>query len=72
MSGGTGTGTAKGYKAATPEQIQHLLKTHLRIYIDQATGEVLLTYGITCQDDDCPNPGKPVTYRSCPTAPCSP
>jgi hypothetical protein len=72
MSGGTGTGTAKGFTPATPEQVKHLLETHLRIFIDETKDEVYISYGLNCDDGKCPFPGKPVTYRMCPTVPCNP
>ncbi len=41
MSSGTGTGTAKGFTPATPEQVKHLLETHLRIFIDETKDDGL-------------------------------
>lgn len=72
MSTGTGTVTAKDFKEATPEQVKHLLETHLRIFIDQTHDEVYITYSLKCDDGDCPFPGKPVTVRMCPARPCHP
>jgi len=67
MSTGTGTGTAKGFKEATPEQVKHLLETHLRIFIDQTNDEVYITYSLKDGDSD-----RPVTFRMCPAHPCHP
>jgi hypothetical protein len=70
----TGTGTRKGFIEASPEQLKHLLDTHLRIFIEQTTGEVYVTYGLDCKPKDpkCPCPGKVITFRMCPTSPCIP
>ncbi len=72
MSSGTGTGTAKGFTLATPEQVKQLLETQLRIFIDQTNDEVYIAYSLNCDDGDCPFPGKPVTFRMCPGGPCHP
>lgn len=72
MGAGSVTRTANGYVLASPEQVKHLLETHLHIYIGQANKEVYITYSLACNDKKCPCPDKPVIFRSCPTAPCTP
>jgi hypothetical protein len=81
---GAGTGTARNFREATPEELDHLLKTHLSVYFDKDTGEVYIGYSLGCKGEPCPLPRgpqqpssssapvSPVTFRICLTRPCGP
>ena len=81
---GAGTGTARNFREATPEELDHLLKTHLSVFLEKDTGEVYIAYSLGCRGEACPlprgpqllssgsAPASPVTFRICPTRPCSP
>jgi hypothetical protein len=81
---GAGTGTARNFQIATPEELDHLLKTHLSVFFDKGTGEVYIAYSLGCDGEACPlppgpqmlssssDPVNPVTFRICPTRPCGP
>jgi hypothetical protein len=76
-----GTGTAKDFRLASPDEVKHLLETHLSIFIERENGEVYIAYSLNC-DKPCPlpvrpleastPPASPVTFRICPTRPCGP
>lgn len=81
---GAGTGTARNFRIATREELDHLLETHLSVFFDKDTGEVYIAYSLGCEETACPLPRgpqllssssapvSPVTFRVCPTRPCSP
>ena len=82
---GAGTRTASNFSPATPEQLDHLYKTHLDIFIEKDTGEVYIAYSLGCEAKAaCPLPrgaqmlasssgsGGSVSFRICPTRPCGP
>jgi hypothetical protein len=80
---GAGTGTARNFTGASPEQLEHLLKTHLSVFFDNESGEVYIAYSLGCGEKPCPlprgqmlssssAPASPVTFRICPTRPCGP
>jgi hypothetical protein len=81
---GAGTGTARYFRIATREELDHLLETHLSVFFDKDTGEVYIAYSLGCQGETCPLPRdpqllssssapvSPVTFRICPTRPCGP
>jgi len=80
---GAGTGTARYFRIATREELDHLLETHLSVFFDKDTGEVYIAYSLGCQEETCPLPRpqllssssapvSPVTFRICPTRPCGP
>jgi hypothetical protein len=80
---GAGTRTARNFREATPEELDHLLKTHLSVFFED-TGEVYIAYSLGCEGEACPlprgpqmlssssAPSSPVTFRICPTRPCGP
>jgi hypothetical protein len=81
---GAGTGTARNFREATPEELDHLVATHLSVFLEKDTGEVYLAYSLGCEGEVCPlprgpqqfaassAPTSPVTFRICPTRPCNP
>jgi hypothetical protein len=82
---GAGTGTARNFRKATPEELEHLAETHLSVFFENDTGEVYIAYSLRCEVEPCPlprgpqmmmssgsAPGNPVTFRICPTRPCGP
>jgi hypothetical protein len=81
---GAGTGTARNFARATPEELDHLMEAHLSVFFDKETGEVYIAYSLGCEGEACPlprgpqsyssssTPATPVTFRICPTRPCGP
>jgi hypothetical protein len=81
---GAGTGTARNFRIASREELDHLLETHLSVFFDKDTGEVYIAYSLGCGGQACPLPRgpqmlssnsapvNPVTFRTCPTRPCDP
>jgi hypothetical protein len=77
-----GTGTARDFRPALPDEVKHLLDTHLSIFFGKENGEVYIAYSLNCGDKPCPLPVRPleastppdssVTFRICPTRPCGP
>ncbi len=72
MPNGEATAMAQGRSKLTPEQWEHIRKSHVTIFINKEKDMIEIGWVVACGENTCPTQHVNLTFYSCPRKPCPP
>lgn len=66
------TAKTRNFTELTPEQREHLLKSHISVRFDKDAEVMEIGWAVSCGPTPCPAPHKTVAFYYCPCKPCPP